>query len=279
MLTITETIQKRFSCRTYEDRAVEPELLREFTDLVKSTQEGPFGGRPIFEIINFDHITPDEFKKLGTYGVIKKARHFLVGTIANTPLAMEDYGYCKEQLILKATAMGLGTCWLAGTFRASAFAEAIGLKNDMFLPSVSPVGYPADRKSFTERFMRLVAGSNNRKSWESLFFENDFSHPLTRRAAAGYTEALENVRLAPSASNKQPWRILREPDRGVFHFYLARSPEYYGRPVPLQDIDMGIAMSHFELTLRELGLKGRWLLDGNAPEARARDYIASWQEE
>ena len=66
------------------------------------------------------------------------------------------------------------------------------------------------------------------------------------------------MRLAPSASNKQPWRIVRLGD--VFHFFLARD-RAYGSLMPfadLQRIDMGIAMCHFQLAARELGLPGKW---------------------
>jgi hypothetical protein len=70
------------------------------------------------------------------------------------------------------------------------------------------------------------------------------------------------VRLGPSASNRQPWRIIR--DGNDWHFYLRRTPGYGERNTSLlkladlQRVDMGIAMCHFELTARELGLSGEW---------------------
>ena len=69
------------------------------------------------------------------------------------------------------------------------------------------------------------------------------------------------VRQGPSASNKQPWRILKSADR--FHLYLQRTRGYrnvFTRMAQVDDmqrIDMGIAMCHFELTARELGLSGK----------------------
>jgi hypothetical protein len=38
-------------------------------------------------------------------------------------------------------------------------------------------------------------------------------------------------------------------------------------------------MCHFELTVRELGIKGKWLMDLNAPKADPFEYIVSWREE
>ena len=81
---------------------------------------------------------------------------------------------------------------------------------------------------------------------------------------------LEVVRWAPSASNKQPWRVVRGRKR--WHFYLART-KGYGKGLltslvklaDLQRVDMGIAMCHFELAAREAGIEGRWVTDRPLP--------------
>ena len=279
-MAITEIIKKRFSCRTYSEISIEDKVLQEFLTIVDDTHKGPFGNQPKFRLIHLPSFTIQEAKKLGTYGMIKNARLFLVGTIKNGNLAMEDYGYCKEEIILKATALGLGTCWLGGTFQSSNFAQAVDLQKDELLPTVAPIGYPASEKSFTEKMMRRVAGSDNRKPWSDIFFAGNFSTPLTPKQAGIYAEALENIRLAPSASNKQPWRVLYAAQQNVFHFFIARAFNYkLAGKVSLQDIDLGIAMSHFALTLQELGIKGKWLVGSTAPKEKSLDYIASWQGE
>jgi nitroreductase len=279
MKVSSETIKKRISCRTYSDRSVEDKVLKAFTVSINAVHIGPFGNSPVFKLITPVSATSQELKKLGTYGVIKNARMFLVGIIKNDRMAMEDYGYCKETLILQATALGLGTCWLGGTFKASEFAQAVDLQEGEILPTVSPIGYPAQEKSITERIMRRIAGSDNRKPWSDIFFANDFSKPLTQAQAGKYSEALENLRLAPSASNKQPWRILYDAKLNTFHFFLERSLQYKMLGiVHLQDIDLGIGMSHFEITAREQGLAGKWQVDTNAPKETSLDYIVSWQK-
>ena len=48
-----------------------------------------------------------------------------------------------ESLILYATSLGLGTCWIGGTFKKGQFAKAIDLKGDEILPIVLPIGYEA----------------------------------------------------------------------------------------------------------------------------------------
>jgi nitroreductase len=278
MLEITELIRKRLSCRTYANKPVEEKALQKFRKLAAAKHVGPFGNKPKFQLINLDESALGDWNNLVTCGVIKNARLFLVGTIKNSERAMEDYGYCKEHLILKATALGLGTCWLAGTFNASGFARAVNLAEDEVLPTVSPIGYPANQKSFMDKIFRGFAGSDHRKPWSEILFTGDFSTPLTQTVAGKYAEVLENVRLAPSASNKQPWRILQNDAANVFHFYLERAFGYTLREIPIQDIDMGIAMCHFELTARELGIPGKWEVNAKAPQSDSFEYMVSWQE-
>ena len=279
-MVVTEIIKKRFSCRTYSDKSIEDKVMQEFLTILNSVHKGPFGNEPSFKLIHLTSFIAQEAKKLGTYGVIKNANLFLVGTIKNGHLAMEDYGYCKEEIILQATALGLGTCWLGGTFQSSNFARAVDLQKDELLPTVTPVGYPALEKRFAERMIRLVAGSDNRKAWSDIFFTGNFSTPLAQTQAGIYAEALENIRIAPSASNKQPWRILRDNTKPLFHFFLERSPKYKMMGlVSLQDVDMGIAMCHFDLTLQEMSIKGKWLVGSNHPKEKSLDYVASWQGE
>ncbi|MFN2157505.1 MAG: nitroreductase family protein, partial [Anaerolineae bacterium] len=112
-----------------------------------------------------------------------------------------------------------------------------------------------------------------RKPWETLFFELTVADPLSREAAGPYAVPLDMVRAAPSASNKQPWRIVK--DGGRWHFYLQHTPNY--KP-DMQRIDMGIAMCHWALTAQERGLQGEWAVD--PPPIAIPDpdtaYIATW---
>ena len=108
--------------------------------------------------------------------------------------------------------------------------------------------------------------------------------PLLHNEAAEYTQPLEMVRIGPSASNKQPWRVVNHNQ--FWRFYLRRTAGYYDDPVKrllglcdLQRLDMGIAMCHFELTARELGLDGKWGVEEEVdkyPNALT-EYVVSWE--
>jgi hypothetical protein len=277
MLT-SDSIKKRVSCRTYKKGPLTESDQQKLKDFLLANVKGPFGNRVRFELIELAGKEQDEIKTLGTYGFIKGASLFIIGAVVKGDRAMEDYGYCMEKNILVATHLGLGTCWLGGTFNRSASASRINKRGDEVVPAITPVGYPADKRSMREKTIRFFAKSNRRKAWEELFFCGDTRSPLTRSIAGAYLLPLECVRIGPSASNKQPWRCVKERDKDVFHFYISRTPGY-GEWLPgvsLQDIDMGIAMCHFEVALQEMNLKGSWQNVPIAPPQRGLEYIVSW---
>jgi len=247
-------------------------------DFFLSNVQGPFGNRVRFELIDLAAQERGQIKTLGTYGFIKGASMFIVGAVAKGDRAMEDYGYCMEKNILAATHLGLGTCWLGGTFNRSASASKINKREDEVVPAITPVGYPQDRKSMMDSAVRFIAKSNTRKAWEELFFLGGTKSFLSRNMAGAYELPLECVRMGPSASNRQPWRVAKEPDKDIFHFYIRRTPGYAEKfpEVSLQDIDMGIAMCHFEVAVQERNLQGNWQNVQPAPPQRGLEYVVSW---
>ncbi len=277
-MTVIEAIKVRSSCRTYSNKPIEPHQFAVLYNFLEANKEAPFGSKVRFRLLDLNELESGELKNLGTYGVIKGARHFVVGAIVKAPWAMEDYGYCMEKNILEATALGLGTCLLGGTFKRSGFAGKINTTKDELLPVISPVGYSSGKRSILDRTFRLVAGSNKRKPWPELFYVQDTDTPLNEGNAGKYNIPLECVRIAPSASNKQPWRIVKDRERDNFHFYLRRTPGYekYFKDIKLQNVDMGIAMCHFELSAKELGLNGKWHVKDPCLKSPGLEYIASW---
>ncbi|MBU1965208.1 MAG: nitroreductase family protein [Proteobacteria bacterium] len=277
-MTIIEAIKIRKSCRTYSNRAIEQDTLAELRQFLTSNTKTPFESNVRFHLIDFNEMEIGELKNLTTYGVIKGARQFIVGAVEKQPKAMEDYGYCMERNILKATSMGLGACWLGGTFKRSGFAGKINLGENELLPVISPVGYSSDKRSIVDRMFRFVAASDKRKPWNELFYLHDIETPLDKGNSDSFDSPLECVRIAPSASNKQPWRIIKGRDKDAFHFYLKRTSGYENiiKDIKLQNVDMGIAMCHFELSTVELGLKGYWRVTDPKIKSDGMEYIVSW---
>lgn len=283
---VTALIRQRFSCRSYENRPIAPELRRQLADHLAAIRAGPLGTPLRFALAAAEEEDSAALRRLGTYGFIRNPAAFIVGAMGPGKKNLEDYGYALEEIVLYATDLGLGTCWLGGTFTKSSFARCIGRQRGEDVPAVVAAGYCNDPGRGWNALVRRRVGAAHRLPWETLFFDGGFGRPLPGAAAGPYAEALEMVRLAPSASNKQPWRIVRQGP--LWRFYMQRTPGYapgsYARVVgiaDLQRVDLGIAMAHWALTAGEAGLPGKWVIEEPAPQGsdRLTRYVVSWAQE
>lgn len=273
-IPVVETIQKRHSVRTYESKPLLPQDREALLACMKQL-DNPFDVPVHIYII--DQKLNEDGEKLGTYGVIKGASTFLGVSIPDTKLAPLAAGYEFENLILFATHMGLGTVWLAATFNRDSFASAMEIPKDELFPAISPVGYPTAKRSLTDKLMRSTMKSSSRSQWEELFYQADFSTPLTMDMAGAYAQPLEMVRLAPSAKNAQPWRVRKEGD--VYHFYAHYKQGLSKGEKTIKQVDVGIALSHFHQTALELGLNGAFEQMDQEDENLSENlhYMISWR--
>jgi hypothetical protein len=281
---VLSLIRQRFSCRNYLEKPIAVETQQALTAFLGELDKGPLGTKVRLRLIAASEENRKDLKGLGTYGFIRGATGFLLGAVQTAEKDLEDYGYLMEAAILRATDLNLGTCWLGGTFTKSSFSHKIDLQKGEVMPAVVSVGLKAGGDTLSQSLIRRSADATHRKPWENLFFRSDFGTVLTRAEAGAFAEVLEMVRIAPSASNKQPWRIVK--DETAWHFYLQRTPGYnISLPFRLlgladiQRVDTGIAMCHFQLSAAELGLPGSWrTAEPHISKPAMTDYAVSWLE-
>lgn len=274
MRNAIELIQKRISTRTYSAQPVEKEKLDAISKFISELESNPFGAK-----VRISLFGSEASGRLGTYGLIKGANTYLAACVKKDEKDLEGLGYEFEEAVLYATSLGLGTCWIGGIFTRGAFAELMKPQDEL-LPVISPLGYAAEKKSVVERIVAAGAGARKRKPGSELFFDGDWTKPL--EAQGDMLTCLEMVRLAPSASNKQPWRALRT-ESGL-HFYMKKDNAYIGNKLGfcLQRIDMGIAACHLSLAAQQLGLNGAIVIDdpkltGEAESSAGLYYSFSWR--
>ena len=240
-----EVIRSRRSVRTFDGKALTDDDVRKIMDFAQKAGN-PYG-------------LPIEWKILDakTDGlsspVIVGTDTFIAGKMKRVAHAEEAFGYEFEKIVLYAQSLGIGTTWIAGTMNRGAFEKAMDLGPDEVMPCVSPLGYPARKMSLRETLMRKGVRADSRLDFTELFFDGSFDRPLTEENAGRFSEALEAVRLAPSAVNKQPWRVVICD--GNAHFYEKPGRGYVGENGwDLQKIDLGIAICHFDMIAEECKL-------------------------
>jgi len=267
--SVINLIKIRKSCRTYDGKAVEKIARQKMIDYAAQISEKA-KIKVRFTLVNNNHLEG----KLGTYGNISGAKSFIVGILNKQEKDAVEFGYLFEKIILFTTDLGLQTCWLGGGFNRRDFKQNTKILENEFIPIVSPVGIKKGNPRLLESVMRTAVGADKRKPWSELFFQGNAAVPLSKSDAGPYEIPLEMVRLGPSASNKQPWRIIK--DNNAFHFFLYRTRGYGVPNYDVQKNDIGIAKCHFELSAIESGLTGKWQQTANINAPGDWEYITSW---
>ncbi|MED1603559.1 nitroreductase family protein [Alkalihalophilus marmarensis] len=282
--SIIDTMRRRQSIRTFDDNDLSAGDINKLTAYLndESNLNGPFGAKGRIDLVLVQKNVTDKGIKLGTYGFIKHPKAYLVGSSVNAKYPLIEYAYIFHRMTLFATQLGIGTCWMGGTFTRNSFEKEIQLEEDEFIPCVTPLGYPKEKQRVFDKALRFVVRADNKKPWEKLFYDETFKAPLQRDNAGSLEIPIEMVRLGPSASNKQPWRLVLSENRETCHFYIEHTPNYSKTlGYQMQLLDMGIAMCQFELACDELGISGNWVIDEPGLEKLNEniEYVVSWNQQ
>ena len=267
MSTISDIIMQRKSVRTYDGQILKDEDRKRISEYIE-TIGNPYGIPVTFCLL--------DAKEYGLSSpVLSGEQLYVAAKVEKTAHAEEAYGYSFEKLVLYAESLGIGTVWIGGTMNRSVFEKAVGLKENEMMPCVSPLGYPAKKRSVRENLMRKGVKADNRMRFEELFFDESLETSLTEQNAGDAANALEMVRWAPSAVNKQPWRIIAKEN--TYHFYEKKDKGYVNDAAgDLQKIDVGIALCHFMLALEAEQTAAEFILSDPGIEIRTdMEYIAS----
>lgn len=228
----------------------------------------PFGVPVVFRLLKADEYKVSSPVDLG-------ADHFLAAKVKRIENCEIALGYSFETACLYAVSLGLGTVILGGSLSRSAFEKVLDVQENEVLPVASPVGYAAKERSIRETLMRKGVKADQRLPFEKLFYDESFDVSLTKEKAGDFTEALEMIRIAPSAVNKQPWRAVITGK--TVHFYEKKSliDSSIGE---VQKVDMGIALAHFDLTMQENDHMGQFVFSDPEISAPANThYIVSYK--
>ncbi len=267
MSILSAAIPGRKSVRSFDGAPLRPEDREKLEHYLREL-DNPFG-------IPVDCVLLDAAKEGLGSPVITGETLYVAGTVEKKPYADVAFGVSFEKLVLFAWSLGIGTTWIAGTMKRDRFEAAAGLKAGRMMPCISPLGYPAKKRSLKETMMRKGIGADSRLPAEKLFFDGSLDRPLGGDKLAALAGPLELVRWAPSAVNKQPWRLIA--GGGAVHFYEKKDKGYVGDATgDLQKIDVGIALCHFLLGLEDMGRQPEvTVADPGVPIPGDMEYIAT----
>ena len=251
-----DAIAVRASQRRYEPTAVADDIVARLRAFCEADRPSSSARLTIIEGATDRLFIGVLGKFAGSYGRVEGAP--LVAAFVGRDGHEGEVGHLGEAFILEATTLGLGTCWIAGTFDKTRAGDLVELRAGERVMALTPVGTPVERRGAGERLLRRVLKVPHRLPLETI--APGIGGPTGGKTAAATggdaqwpawaRTAVEAARLAPSGVNRQPWRF-RLDGPGLV---LTRAEKLYWTA----PFDLGIAQLHVELGAAHEGVSGIW---------------------
>lgn len=231
-------IDNRKSRRTYTEEDVNEKDVKILKELIDNINKGTK--------LNIQYIKDGKDGISGfkaSYGMISKAKSFiaLVGD-KNIKNYKEKLGYYGESIVLEATSLNLGTCWIGGTYKKEECKKYIKFNENEELVCIIAIGNTDRDLSIKEKLVKTL--NKNEKSFDDILISHNKEIPSWVEVGINY------VSKAPSALNKKPVGY-KLKDNKVEATIIKENHGY-------EKIDLGISMLHFELGAYSEGYIGKW---------------------
>lgn len=286
-LDIFDLMRARRSCRSFQLRQLTTADHEELMQYVHLHSDAPTIGKAP---IRFEYIAAP----LTVWPVVN-ATEFLVAIAPSeyNRLAVIDIGRSLQKIVMAATRMGLGTCWIGPGADQSNIVKQLGDRfnpNEDHLICVCAIGYKSKYIPLVVRLMN--SKMHSRLPLSSLFFADArFKEPLAVEAPPfnRFGRNFEICQWSPSSFNGQPTRCVAgmtqnngdKPCLARFDFYAATESRYYAA------VALGIWCANWEMGCEALGIPGhftllsaeeRGILDEDGLPQLPR-YDASWVQD
>ena len=263
-----QAILARRSVRRYQAAPLDKETLAQVQQIAREVI--PLCPGNHFEA-SIESVTGSEalIAALGGYGRIVSPPHYLVPWMVGRSHALVDLGCRAEQIAVRLTAMGLGSCFIGSLGREEKLRAHFCLPADARIGALLLFGRPTQSLAgrAVNAAMRQATGATNKLPVEKILFVGDWQAPDD--IPAELRPLLEAARSAPSAVDAQPWRFLWRDGR-LHLFVQVANPRYGKTKSDYRYYDGGICMGNVLLAMQAYGIEGRWMLcdrdASNTPE-------------
>lgn len=226
MSNLLDAINIRESRRQYIKFPIEREKVTALNNLIAE-----YNAKNDFRITL---VTEDDdlFKSfISSYGILDGVRNYFTLVCRKSDhRSMEKLGYYGELLVLEATNMGLGTCWISGTYDKAKAKSKLTLLEDEDLMAIIAVGYAKEQKGLIEQVTKTIT-KRKTKDIKEMYLSNEI-------VPENFVNGMKAVQKAPSAMNKQPVMFTYFDGKATAK---AEGTAYYNA------LDLGIAMCHFKI--------------------------------
>lgn len=159
-----------------------------------------------------------------SYGLFKGVKNYIALVCPQDSISKERCGYYGERLILDAELLGLGTCWVGGTYSAKECAVHLNQKEHLYC--VITVGV-VKKRDMREKLIDTAIHAVKKR----VVYTGDTMPPW-------FFDGIAAVEQAPSTRNTKPVQFTYTD--GIVRAVVPHLDDY-------MPIDLGIAKLHFEI--------------------------------
>lgn len=230
-----KAINLRKSIRNYKNESISTEHLQKVKTIINEA-------KPLHNNIPMEAFLIEDGKKIidtfkGLVGKYTKvtAPHYIAFTSETKEGHLENIGFIGEEIVLKLTELGLGTCWVGAAIKEDQFKTIVKVQPNQSYIILVAFGYPVEE-------LKPVA---NRKRL-------DKSKVVSGTYKKEHETVIQSFIDAPSAVNSQPWKLLINQNK--FDLYLENRNFLTKKLLKdMNHIDMGIGINHIYNSATELG--------------------------
>ncbi len=234
-----EIMKQRVSCRAFSEAEIEREKIEKLIACIDRINEEQGLHFQIYTGIGKQQSVVGLNRAMFSGKVFWYAA--LVG--GEDEISAEKVGYYGEELVLLATSLGLGTCWVGGTYDRDSVNPQIEPGEKLW--DVIPIGFPAEKTPLKQRMIRNSLRKKTPAPKEIL--EGDTAYDdLPEWVKTGLQAILDG----PSAVNRLPVHLVCENHNYYMKIYKKNSGFEWN--------DLGIAKYQFWYAANALDVHGEW---------------------
>jgi nitroreductase len=178
-MEFTDVIKNRSSIRSYIDREVEEEKIQYILECARLAPSWTNKQCWRFIVVkNKDMVTElaktsliNRWLKTAPIIIVACADPTESGTHNGIEYYTVDSSIAFEHLILAATNVGLGTCWIGG-FDEEKVKTLLDIPKRIRVVALSPLGYSSEKKSIVDSAFQMITKAKKRKSLEEIVHYN-----------------------------------------------------------------------------------------------------------
>ncbi|MHB1354658.1 MAG: nitroreductase family protein [Anaerolineae bacterium] len=193
---------------------------------------------------------------LGAYGRLAAPPYVIVPAIEGSVHSLTDLAFRSEQIVIRLTRLGLGTCYIGTLSQEDKARELFNLSPNQRIGAVIALGFPTTSlvgKTFNS-FVRTMAGATSKLASDRLYYSDMNDDPTA--PPPSWAPLIEAARHSPSAVNAQPWRFMGKGNH-LYIFTLRHTKRYGNGPgAAFKYYDCGLCMANIYLAMQALEISG-----------------------